>query len=75
MRFTPFILVLGLIAGCATSEPKYTALNDGSSLEKKQSTPTDSMTSGQQVGYYLGWFSLAALYTWAGAPEVPLCPP
>jgi hypothetical protein len=74
MKFAPFILVLGLIAGCATSGPKYTALNDGSGLEKKQAAPTDGMTTGEKTGYYLGWFSLAGLYAWAGAP-VPITSP
>ena len=64
MRFTPFILALGLIAGCATSEPKYTVLNDGSGLEKKQAAPTDGMTTGEKTAYYLGWFSLVGLYGW-----------
>ena len=63
-RFAPFILALGLIAGCATSEPKYAALNDGSGLEKKQAAPTDSMTTGEKTAYYLGWFSLVGLYGW-----------
>lgn len=65
MKFAPFILALGFIAGCATSEPKYTALNDGSALEKKQPAPTDGMSTGEKTAYYLGWFSLAGLYGWA----------
>jgi hypothetical protein len=75
MRFTPFVLALVLIAGCATNEPQYTALNDGSGLEKKQLSPTVGMTAGQKTLYYLGWFSLAGFYGWAGAPQVPLSPP
>jgi hypothetical protein len=68
MRFAPFILALGLIAGCAASEPNCTALNDGSGLEKKQPAPTEDMTTGQKTAYYLGWFSLTGLYVWAGVP-------
>jgi hypothetical protein len=84
MRIAPFILVMGLVAGCATSEPRYTALNDGSNLEKKQPAPTDDMTTGEKTAYYLGWFSLAGLFGWgwastphdlASVPPVPLFPP
>jgi hypothetical protein len=81
----PFILALGLVAGCATSEPRYTALNDGSGLEKKQPDITDGMTTPEKTAYYMGWFSLVGLfgYGWGnstghdfvGGPAVPIVPP
>jgi hypothetical protein len=75
MKFAPYILVLGLSAGCATNQAHYTALNDGSGLERRQASPTETMTAGERGMYYLGWFSLAGLYTWAGSTAVPLAPP
>jgi hypothetical protein len=65
----------GVLAGCATaSHDSYTALNDGSGLEQKQPSPTEDMTPVQTAGYYLGWFSLASLYAWAGG-SAPILPP
>jgi hypothetical protein len=74
LRFAPFILVFGLLAGCATSQPKYTALNDGSGLEKKQSAPTDDMTTGQKIASHLGWSSSGGLNAGARV-SVPLALP
>jgi hypothetical protein len=76
--FLMVVLVMASIcifSGCATtSHDSYTSLNDGSGLEKKQSSPTEDMTAIQKTGYYLGWYSLASLYVWAGG-SVPVLPP
>ena len=58
---------LGLSSGCATTNhDSYTALNDGSGLEKRQPSATENMTALEKTGYYFGWFSFATLYAWAG---------
>jgi hypothetical protein len=67
-----FLVVAGLggFSGCATtSHDSYTALNDGSGLEKRQPSPTEDMTTVQKIGYYAGWISLSGLYAWAGGGE------
>jgi hypothetical protein len=82
MKKTRTFLMMALVAasicvfsGCATtSHDSYTALNDGSGLEKKQPSPTEDMTPVEKTGYYLGWFSLASLYAWAGG-SAPVLPP
>ncbi len=43
-------------------------------IEKKTPAPTDDMNAAEKSGYYLGWFSLACLYGWAGG-NPPLFPP
>jgi hypothetical protein len=68
--FLMVVLVVASIcvfSGCATtSHDSYTALNDGSGLEKKQSSPTEDMTAVQKTAYYIGWYSLVGLYLWHG---------
>ena len=64
-----------VFSGCATASlDSYTALNDGSGLEKKQPSPATDMTPVEKAAYYVGWFSLASLYAWAGG-SAPLVPP
>jgi len=66
---------LGLCSGCATTNhDSYTALNDGSGLEKRQPSATENMTALEKTGYYFGWFSFASLYAWAGG-TTPMLPP
>jgi len=74
MSWLAAVLVWAL-SGCAsTRHDSYTALNDGSGLEQKQPAPTEGMTPAEATGYYLGWFSLASLYAWAGG-SAPILPP
>jgi hypothetical protein len=55
-------------SGCATtSHDSYTVVDSTTGLEKKQPSPTADMTTVQKSGYYLGWFSLDYLYSWAGS--------
>ena len=64
-----------IFSGCVTtSRDSYTALNDGSSMEKRQPPPTEDMTALEKIGYYFGWFSLAGLYALGGG-SAPLLPP
>jgi hypothetical protein len=64
-----------VFSGCATtSHDSYTVIDNPSGLEKKQPSPTEDMNAVEKTGYYLGWFSLVALYGWAGG-AVPLSPP
>jgi hypothetical protein len=64
-----------VFSGCAsTSHDSYTALNDSSGLEKRQPSPTEDMNAMEKTGYYLGWYSLVALYVWAGG-SAPILPP
>jgi len=65
-----FLLIAGIfiLSGCATaSHDSYTVIDKSSGLEKKQPSPTEDMTGDQKTGYYLGWFSLGYLYSWAGS--------
>jgi hypothetical protein len=65
-----FLLVAGIcvLSGCATTRhDSYTVIDNSSGLEKKQPSPTEDMTAVQKTGYYLGWFSLEYLYSWAGS--------
>jgi hypothetical protein len=66
---------MSVFSGCATTgHDSYAATNDSSGFEKKQPSPTEDMTAIQKTGYYLGWYSLAGLYVWAGG-GVPISPP
>jgi hypothetical protein len=57
-----------LFSGCATpSQNSSAATNAPISFEKKPPAPTEDMTAIEKTGYYLGWFSLALLYDWAGS--------
>jgi hypothetical protein len=72
-----FLLVAGIcvLSGCATaSHDSYAVVDNSSGLEKKQPSPTEDMTAVQKTGYYLGWYSLVGLYTWAGG-SAPISPP
>lgn len=73
---TGLLVAAGLcvVSGCATSGQQYTALDDGSGLQKKQASPTEDMNAAQKAGYYLGWFSLVSIYEYANG-GLPLVPP
>ncbi len=61
--------------GCATtSHDSYTVVDKSSGLEKKQPSPTEDMSPMEKIGYYVGWFSLAGLYAWAGG-SASISPP
>jgi outer membrane lipoprotein-sorting protein len=69
------VMVACLVSGCATtSQDSYSATSDMKGIEKKQTSPTEDMSTIQKTGYYLGWYSLASLYVWAGG-SAPLLPP
>ena len=64
-----------VFSGCATTNhDSYTPPNDSRSLESQQSSSTQDMNAVEKTAYYIGWYSLVALYAWAGA-NVSLSPP
>ena len=69
----PFLMMalvaasIGVFTGCATNNHNsYATVDQTSGLEKQQPSPTKDLNAVQTTGYYFGWFSLAALYAWAG---------
>lgn len=64
-----------VVSGCATTRQGSSGgFTDRGGLEKQQPSPTANLTAAGKVAYYIGWFSLAGLYGWAGG-NVPIFPP
>jgi hypothetical protein len=76
-NFRTFLLCLlvvsgaSVVTGCATTgrgstSAFQTSPTDMTGIVKIQPPPTANMNGVEKTGYYLGWFSLEALYAWAG---------
>jgi hypothetical protein len=65
-----------VFSGCATAGyDSYRTPNNSSSLETQQSSSTEDMNPVEKTAYYVGWYSLVALYAWAGANPTLSLPP
>jgi len=66
-RYLMAVLAALTVSGCATTRhDSYTTVPGMGEIEQQQPSPTANMNAMEKTGYYLGWFSLDLLYSWAG---------